>query len=198
MPKLDDDALDLLFRKARTHNVFLADSVAPVSDDELRAIWDYARFAPTGGNTNPCRIAFVRSTEAKERLRPALAPGNVDKTMAAPATAIFAYDVEFFELMPKLFPARDMRSGFARDPAGAVEQAKFNATLQAGYFLLAARAAGLDCGPMGGFDSAKVDAAFFEGTTWRSLLLCNLGHGDHGKLYPRNPRLDFDEACRIV
>jgi 3-hydroxypropanoate dehydrogenase len=141
----------------------------------------------------------VRSPEAKALLKPALSPGNVEKTMAAPVTAVFAYDLAFYEKLPKLFPHNPkMAESFAKDPAAAEAAAKLNGTLGAAYFILAARALGLDCGPMGGFDRAKVDEAFFAGTSWRSNFLCNLGHGDPSKLHPRNPRLDFEEACKIV
>lgn len=195
MPSLDDTALDQLFRAARTHRSWRDQAV---SDDELRAIYQAARFAPTGSNSNPLRVAFVRSPEAKERLRPALDAGNVGKTMSAPATALLAFDGAFYDQLPRLVPHRDERTAFANNPAMAEEVARFSATLQIGYFLLAARALGLDCGPMGGFDRAMVDEAFFAGTAWRSLLLMNLGHGDPAKLHPRQPRLDFEDACRIV
>lgn len=196
MPMLDDQALDVLFRAARTHSAWRPE---PVSDELLRRVWDLAKMGPTGGNSGPARIVFVRSPEAKERLRPALSPGNVDKTMAAPVTAIFAYDLAFYEKTPKLFPHNPkMGEHFAKNPAAAESAAKLNGTLGAAYFILAARASGLDCGPMGGFDNAKVDATFFEGTAWRSNFLCNLGHGDPSKLHPRNPRLDFEEACKVL
>jgi 3-hydroxypropanoate dehydrogenase len=195
MPTLTDDALDLLFRNARSHNGFLPD---PVSDELLHHIWDLARLGPTSANTSPLRIVFVRSPEAKARLLPAVSPGNVEKTTAAPVTAIFAYDLVFYDLLPKLFPHRDIRGAFSADPVRAEQSAKMNSTLQAAYFMLAARGAGLDCGPMGGFDAAKVDAEFFAGTSWRASFLCNLGHGDASKLHPRSPRLDFEEACKVL
>jgi 3-hydroxypropanoate dehydrogenase len=169
-----------------------------VSDDLLRQIWELAKLGPTSANTSPLRIVFVRSAEAKARLRPALSAGNVDKTMSAPMTALFAYDLEFYEKLPRLFPARDMRGIFAGNAALAEHSARMNAALQAAYFMLAARSLGLDCGPMAGFDVAKTDAEFFAGTPWRSLFLCNLGHGDPSKLHPRNPRLDFEEACKTL
>jgi 3-hydroxypropanoate dehydrogenase len=155
--------------------------------------------APTSANTQPARFVFVKSADAKNKLRPALSPGNVDKTMSAPATAIVAYDLEFYEKIPKLFPARpEMKTMFANMTASARDFFLVqNGSLQAAYLILAARALGLDCGPMGGFDRAKVDEAFFAATPWKSILLINLGYGDHGKVFPRNPRLDFDEACRI-
>lgn len=196
MPMLDDQALDVLFRAARTHNGWKPE---PVSDELLRRVWELARMGPTGGNSGPARVLFVRSPEAKALLKPALSPGNVEKTMAAPVTAVFAYDLAFYEKLPKLFPHNPkMAESFAKDPAAAEAAAKLNGTLGAAYFILAARALGLDCGPMGGFDRAKVDEAFFAGTSWRSNFLCNLGHGDPSKLHPRNPRLDFEEACKIV
>jgi 3-hydroxypropanoate dehydrogenase len=187
--------LERLFLAARTHNAWLD---RPIEDALLRRVYETARMGPTSANTQPLRIVFVKSAEAKERLKPSLSPGNVDKTMAAPATAIIAYDLEFYEKLPKLFPGRDMKSAFAGMPAEKRERAAFqNSSIQGGYVILAARALGLDCGPMGGFDSAKVDAAFFPDGKWKSNFLINLGYGDPSKLFPRNPRLDFDEACRI-
>lgn len=193
---LNDEALDVLFRTARTHNGWTAD---PVTDEDIKRIWDLAKMGPTGSNSGPLRVAFVRSPEAKERLKPALMGGNVEKTMAAPATAIFAFDLEFYKEMKRLFPvAPQYADKFAANPAMAESAARLNAALTAGYFILAARALGIDCGPMGGFHNAKVDEEFFAGTSWRSLFLCNLGHGDPSKLYPRNPRLTFEEACKIL
>ncbi len=193
--RLDGTALDQLFLAARTHNAWLD---KPVTDDILRQLYELTRMAPTAGNSQPLRIVFVKSREAKERLKPTLSPGNVDKTMNAPVTAIIAYDTEFYEKMPQLFPSRDMKSGILAKPAEAREEMAFmNSSLQGGYLILAARALGLDCGPMGGFDNAKVDAAFFPDGKWKSNFLVNLGYGDPEKLYPRNPRLDFSEACRI-
>ena len=192
---LDDVALDLIFRSAHTQNGW---TDAPVADELLLRVWDLAKMGPTGANVVPLRVMFVRTPEAKERLRPALAGGNVDKTMAAPATAIFAFDLEFFQHSPRLFPHMDVKRIYSGNPALAESAARMNAALQAGYFMLAARSLGLDCGPMGGFDNAKVDAEFFAGTTWRSLFLCNLGHGDPAKVHPRGPRLTFNEACKII
>jgi len=187
--------LKLLFTDAHTHNAWLD---RPVSDDLLRRLYEVARMAPTSANCQPMRIVFVKSAAAKEKLRPTLMAANVDKTMAAPATAIVAYDLEFYEKMPKLFPARDFRAMFLGMPEEKRERSAFqNGSLQGGYLILAARALGLDCGPMGGFDNEKVDAAFLAGTKWKSNFLVNLGYGDPAKLFPRNPRLDFDEACRI-
>jgi 3-hydroxypropanoate dehydrogenase len=191
------EELELLFTEARTHSAWLD---RPVDDATLRSMYELARMGPTGGNSQPLRVVFVKSEAAKERLRPALYPLNVDKTMAAPATAIIAYDTVFWEQMPRLFPSRpDMKDKLASQPPEVRErQADQSATLQAGYLILAARALGLDCGPMGGFNRAKVDASFFSDGKWKSTLLVNLGYGDSAKLHPRNPRLDFDDACRIV
>jgi 3-hydroxypropanoate dehydrogenase len=199
---LNDEALDQMFRKARTHSAWLD---LPVSDEVLRQVYDLMKWGPTSANTSPARILFLRTKEAKERLRPALSPGNVDKTMLAPITAIVAHDLKFYEKLPQLFPARPtMKDNFTNNPAMSEVAAFRNGTLQGAYFLLAARSVGLDCGPMSGFDNAKVDQEFFGGadagemSTWRSNFLCNLGHGDPGKLSPRNPRLSFEEACKVI
>ncbi|EME69400.1 malonic semialdehyde reductase [Paramagnetospirillum caucaseum] len=191
---LDDRARSILFQAARTHSKF---KDTPVPDDVLRQAWDLARMGPTSANCQPARIVFVRSPEAKQRLKPALAPGNLDKTMAAPVTAIIGHDMEFYERLPVLFPHADARSWFLGNETMIQGTALRNGTLQGGYFILALRALGLDCGPMSGFDNAKVDAAFFAGTPIRSNFLINIGHGDPAGLYPRGPRLDFAEACRI-
>ena len=195
MGTLSDDNLRLLFLDARTHSAWLH---RPVEDALLRRLYELARLPPTAANTQPMRLVFVKSAAAKERLKPALSPGNVDKTMAAPATAIVSYDLEFFEKLPKLSPQRDYRSGFAAMPPEKVDRFGLqNSSLQGAYLILAARGLGLDCGPMGGFDNARVDATFFPEGKWRSNFLINLGYGDPTKLFPRNPRLDFEEACRI-
>ncbi len=195
MTALNEAALNTLFLEARTHNAW---QDRTIDDALLKRIYELTRMAPTAANNQPLRVVFVKSTEAKNRLRPAVNPTNLDKTMNAPATAIIAYDLEFYEQYGKLFPSRDLRSHFASLPKGVIEQhASLNATLQAGYFIMAARALGLDCGPMGGFDRSKVDAEFFPDGKRKSLLLINLGYGDPDKLFPRNPRLDFEEACRI-
>ncbi|CAA7619828.1 oxidoreductase subunit of the alternative pyrimidine degradation pathway [Candidatus Terasakiella magnetica] len=191
---LNQSGIDLLFGTARSYSKFRPQ---PVSDDILRQAWDLARMGPTSVNCQPARIVFVRSPAAKEKLRPALAPGNVDKTMAAPITAIIAHDMEFYEALPRLFPHADARAWFAGNEAMIQATATRNGTLQGGYFILACRALGLDCGPMSGFDNAKVDAAFFAGTSIRSNFLINIGYGDAAGLYPRGPRLDFSEACRM-
>src|SRR5690349_4384959 len=178
---VDNEALDVLFRKARTHNVWLD---KPVDDALLRQVYDLARMGPTSANMCPMRIVFVKSREAKEKLRPALDPGNVAKTMAAPVTAIIAMDVHFYEKLPKLFPHVDAKAWFKDLPENVLEYTALrNGSLQGAYLMLAARSLGLDCGPMSGFDNAKVDAAFFAGTTVKSNFLCNLGYGDKAKLY---------------
>jgi len=192
---LDANSLDTIFRTARTHRAWID---RPVTDETLRAAYELMKLGPTSSNTCPARIVFVRTPEAKERLRPALDAGNVGQTMAAPVTAIVGYDLGFYEQMPKLDPRHDLRSYFAGKPEIVRETAFQGGTLQGAYFIIAARAVGLDCGPMGGFDHGKVDAAFFSGTRVTSNFLCNLGYGDASKLHPRAPRLDFDEACAIA
>jgi 3-hydroxypropanoate dehydrogenase len=194
---LNDDALDVLFRTARTHNVWLE---KPVTDTVLHQLYDLMKFGPTSANSCPARIVFLRTPEAKQRLLPALSPGNVQKTMTAPVTAIIAHDLKFYEKMLKLFPHNPaMAENFRKKPEQENEVAAFrNGSLQGGYFILAARAVGLDCGPMSGFDNAKVDQEFFSGTSVKSNFLCNLGHGDASKLNPRNPRLAFEEACQLL
>jgi len=194
-PVADERSLDLLFRAARTHAKW---TNRPVDPALLRQAWDLARMGPTSTNCQPARIVFVASPAAKERLKPALAPGNVDKTMAAPVTAIIAEDREFYERLPVLFPHADARSWFVGNEALITATAFRNASLQGGYFILACRALGLDCGPMSGFDQAKVDAEFFAGTKVRSNFLINIGYGDPAGLHPRGPRLAFDEACTIL
>jgi 3-hydroxypropanoate dehydrogenase len=193
---LDDKGQDLLFRGARTHSVWLN---KPVDDALLQQVYDLAKMGPTSANMCPMRIVFVKSKEAKEKLKPCLDQGNVDKTMIAPATAIIGMDIHFFEQLPKLFPYADAKAWFKDLPENVLEYTSLrNSSLQGAYFILAARSLGLDCGPMSGFNNAKVDAAFFAGTTIKSNFLCNLGHGDAAKLYPRSPRLSFDEACKVV
>jgi 3-hydroxypropanoate dehydrogenase len=194
-PTLAVDAIDLLFRKARTHRAWLD---RPVPDDLLRRVYELAAEGPTSANCSPMRVLFVKSREDKERLRPALTPGNVDKTMQAPVTAIIGHDLEFYELLPRLFPAADMRANFVGKPDLIAATAFRNGSLQGAYLMLAARAHGLDCGAMSGFDNAKVDAAFFPDGRVKSNFLCNLGYGDASKLGPRPPRLPFDDACRII
>ena len=166
--------------------------------ETLHELYDLMKFGPTSANCCPARIVFVRSREAKERLRPALAKGNVDKTMSAPVTAIIGYDLRFYDKLPELFPHTDARSWFTGNEELADATARRNSSLQGAYLIIAARSVGLDCGPMSGFDQAKVDAEFFHGTNVRSNFLCNLGYGDASALHPRSPRLDFDEACTLL
>jgi len=192
---LPDEGLDILFREARTHNGWLD---KPVSDTLLQAIFELAKMGPTSANCSPMRVVFVKSREAKERLRPALSAGNMEKTLTAPVTAILAYDLEFYEHLPKLFPQTDARPWFTGKPELIQATAFRNGSLQGAYFITAARALGLDCGPMSGFDNAKVDAEFFPDGKVKSNFLCNVGYGDPSKLFPRNPRFAFEEVCRIV
>lgn len=210
MPTLPDTCLDQLFREARTHNFWLDQ---PVSDDTLRELYDLAKWGPTSANTHPTRFVFLRTARAKERLRPALAPGNVDKTMSAPVTVIVAYDLLFYRQLPKLFPQNpSMAKLFETNPQLVEVTARRNSTLEGAYLMMAARAVGLDCGPMSGFDNAKVDEEFFaagrecegcdqeffpEGHV-RSNFLINLGYGNQEKLFPRLPRLAFEEACTLL
>jgi 3-hydroxypropanoate dehydrogenase len=191
---LDDAALDRIFRTARTYNAF----TGTVSDADLRAIYELMKFGPTSANSSPARFVFVRSAAAKEKLKPALSPGNLDKTLKAPCTVIVAQDMEFYEKLPQLFPHTDARSWFAGKPEAIATTAFRNATLQGAYFIIAARMLGFDCGPMSGFDNAKVDAAFFPDGKVKSNFLINLGRGDPASLFPRSPRLSFDDACRIA
>jgi 3-hydroxypropanoate dehydrogenase len=191
---LPDVHLDQLFRTARTHNVFSG----MVTDADLQAVFDLMKWGPTAANGCPIRFCFIRSAEAKERLRPSLQSGNVDKTMAAPVTALIGYDLEFYEHLPRLFPHADARSWYVGNEASIRHNAFLNASLEAGYFIIAARSLGLDCGPMSGFDSQMADAAFFPDTHIKSFMLVNLGYGDSGKLYPRGPRFEFSEVCSVV
>ena len=192
---LNQDAFDRLFVEARTHNGWQEKEV-PV--DLLEAVWDLAKMGPTSANCSPARIVFVVSDEGKARLRPCLAEGNVAKTMAAPVTAIIANDFKFYDRLPELFPHADARSWFAGDEPLIEETAFRNGTLQGAYFMLAARALDLDCGPMSGFDQDAVDEAFFASTDVRSNFLCNVGYGNGEDMFPRSPRLAFDDACSIV
>ncbi|WP_045757599.1 malonic semialdehyde reductase [Xanthomonas albilineans] len=188
-------ALDQLFRTARTQNAFLD---KPVDEATLRALYDLVKWGPTGANGSPARFVFVTSPQGKEKLKPALSEGNLAKTLAAPVTVIVAHDEDFHEKLPYLFPHTDAKSWFDGPREGRSEVAFRNGSLQGAYLILAARALGLDAGPMSGFDNAKVDAAFFAGTTIKSNFLVNLGHGDPKGLHPRLPRLSFDEAARIA
>lgn len=192
---LDDAAQDALFRTARTHNKWTG---TPVPDAMLHALYDLLRMGPTSANSGPARFVFVRTTEAKERLKPALSAGNLEKTMAAPVTVIVAYDPRFYDELPRLFPHADARAWFAGNEALAEETAFRNSTLQGAYLIMAARALGLDCGPMSGFDRAKVDEEFLAGRGWKSNFLVNLGYGDAEGVLERLPRLSFDEACVLA
>ena len=189
------DALDQLFREARTHSAWLP---KPVPVGLLRQAYDLARLGPTSANSSPARFVFITTPAAKARLKPALMPLNVEKTMAAPVTAILAWDTEFHEKLPKLFPHADMRSYFVGNQPLIDETAFRNSSLQAAYFILAARSLGLDCGPMSGFDAGKLNAEFFPDGKWKANLLCNVGYGDHATLFPRNPRLEFEEASTVL
>ena len=192
---LDDWTLDRLFREARTPSAW---APAFVSDEDLRRIWDLAKMGPTSANCSPARILFLRSAEAKARLRPALSPGNVENVMAAPVTAIIGHDTAFYDLFPKLYPHLPLRDWYAGNPALADVTAFRNGTLQAGYFILACRAVGLDAWPMSGFDNDAVDREFFAGSTIRSNILVGIGVGDAARQRPRDPRLSFDEACNVL
>ena len=192
---LDEAGLNLLFRDARTHNKWIDQ---PVTDDELRALFDLAKMGPTSANCSPARFLFVRTPEGKEKLRPTLSAGNVEKTMAAPVTVIVAYDPHFYDHLPRLFPHADAKAWFSGNYDLAQETAFRNGTLQGAYLIVAARALGLDAGPMSGFDKSKVDSAFLSEKGWKSNFLVNLGHGDGGVLHPRSPRFEFDEACQLL
>lgn len=191
--RLDDNALKQLFLDARTQNAWQS---TPVPDALLSELYDITRMAPTSANCSPARFVFVRAPEGKERLKPALSAGNLAKTMQAPVTVIVGTDYAFYEKLPQLFPHADAKSWFVGNPALIEATAFRNASLQGAYLMLAARALGLDCGPMSGYDAAKVDAEFFAGTTVKSNFLINLGYGDPAGLFPRSPRLAFDEACQ--
>jgi len=194
-PPLPESALDQLFRTARTHNELTGE----VSEETLRELYDLAKWGPTSANMSPLRLVFVKSPEAKAKLGPALDEGNYAKTMAAPVTAIVAFDMAFYEKLPYLFPHTDARGWFDSKPeADLATIALRNGSLQGAYVLMAARALGLDTGPMSGFNNALVDQTFFAGTKIKSNFLINLGYGDTNKLFPRSPRLSFDEAARIL
>ncbi len=208
--KMTEEGLDLLFRKARTHSAWLE---RPVTDETIGQVYELMKWGPTSANSCPARLFFLRSKEAKQRLKPVLSPGNVEKTMAAPVTVIIAYDLKFYDKLPKLFPhSPGMRKLFEDNPQLVEATARRNSSLQGAYLMLAARALGLSCGPMSGFDNAMLDEEFFgagkqceggeqeffcEGQ-WKSNFLCNLGYGDPTKLHPRGPRLSFEEACRLI
>lgn len=189
------DAVAQLFTEARTHNGFID---KPVAEELLHRAVDLAKMAPTSANQSPMRIVFLRSKEAKDRLAPALSPGNLEKTLAAPVVAIVGYDSKFYEHLPFLFPHADAKSWFAGNAEFAERSAFQNGTLQVGYLIFALRAVGLDTGPMTGFDRAKVDAEFFAGTDVKSNVLINIGYGDHSKLFPRSPRFSFDQIAKFA
>lgn len=195
MTAIDSTALDQLFLKARTHNGWQDRAIEPAL---LQQLYDLVKMAPTSANCSPARFVFVQSKAAKEKLKPALSAGNLEKTMAAPVTVIVANDPKFYDKLPYLFPHTDARSWFTGSAQVAETTAFRNGTLQVAYLILAARALGLDTGPMSGFDNALVDSTFFKDTGWRSNVLVNLGYGDADKLFPRSPRLPFDEACQVL
>ena len=193
---LEGSALDQIFRSARTQIGFLD---RPIEEGQLHELYELLKWGPTSNNCSPARFVFLRTGEAKERLRPALMPGNLDKVLQAPVTAIIATDEAFFEKLPQLLPHNpNVIHLYKGNPTLAQSTASRNGTLQGAYLIIAARALGLDCGPMSGFDNAKVDAEFFAGTSIRSNFLCNLGLGDPSKVFPRSPRLTFEEACRLL
>ncbi len=192
---LDDHALDVLFRASRTKWEFTDE---PVTDDDLRALYDLVKMGPTSANCTPARFVFIRTPEGKEKLKPALSAGNLEKTMKAPVTVILAQDTQFFNLLPRLFPHADARSWFSGNPELAEETAFRNSSLQGAYFILAARALGIDSGAMSGFDKAKVDRAFFPNGGWKSNFLINIGHGVAEHQFERLPKLDFDEAVTFA
>jgi 3-hydroxypropanoate dehydrogenase len=193
---LAEEGLDTIFQRARTYRAWTG---REVPDDLLHRLYDLMKWGPTSANCSPGRVIFVRSPQAKERLKPALSSGNIEQTMKAPVTAILANDLAFFEYLPRLHPSSPgIRDLFAKNSALAEVAAMRNGSLQGAYFIIAARALGLDCGPMSGFENAKVDAEFFAGTRVKSNFLCNLGYGDPSKLHPRGPRLSFEEACQLL
>lgn len=192
---LDKSALDTLFNDARTYNDF---SDKPVSDELLQQVYDLAKMGPTSANCLPMRIVFVKSAEAKEKLKPCLMAQNREKTMGAPVCAIIAMDMEFYEHLPRLFPHTDAKSWFVGKEDYIASTAFRNSSLQGAYFIMAARAVGLDCGPMSGFNEDKLNEAFFAGTSYKANFLLNLGHGTEKNLFERSPRLDFNEACKVI
>jgi 3-hydroxypropanoate dehydrogenase len=195
MTQLNTEGLKLLFTEARTHNGWKNQKVEAFL---LEEIYNLAKMAPTSANCSPMRLVFVKTKEGKEKLKSCLMEGNIEKTMTAPVTVIIGYDLKFYEELPKLFPHMECKSWFEGNENFSLETAFRNSSLQGAYFMLAARAMGLDCGAMSGFDAQKVDELFFKGTKVKSNFLCNLGYGDASKLYPRSPRLSFDECCKIA
>ena len=192
---LSTDALNVLFTHARTHNAW---SDKPVADSLLREIYDLMKWGATSANTSPARLVFVKSEAEKQKLLACVSEGNAEKKKTAPVTVIIGMDMEFYEQLPKLFPHADARSWFVGNEASIQATAFRNSSLQGAYLMLAARALGLDCGPMSGFDADKINATFFAGTEVKVNFICNLGYGDAEKLFPRSPRLSFDEACKII
>lgn len=190
--QLDDRALDQLFTEARTHNSWRQETL---SSADFQALYDLAKWGPTTANTNPARFLFVHTPEGKARLKPHINPGNVDKVMSAPCTVIIAWDTAFYEKMPQLFPSRDMSATFAGKDELIAEVGFRSSTLQGAYLMMAARALGFDCGPMSGFNLEGVDREFLAERRWKSNFLCNIGHGTPEGLFPRNPRLAYDQAC---
>lgn len=191
----NDTALATLLEEGRTYSAWIDKEV---SDAQLHRLYDLTKWGPTSANSSPLRILFVRSLAAKEKLLACMSEGNLEKTRAAPVNAILGMDMAFYEKLPQLFPHADARSWFVGKPKLIETTALRNASLQGGYFILAARALGLDCGPMSGFDAEKLNAAFFAGTTVKANFVCNLGYGDKSTLRPRLPRLSFEEACRVL
>jgi 3-hydroxypropanoate dehydrogenase len=192
---LSEESLDTIFREARSHNGWLDHNI---SDEKIHQIYELMKFGATSANTCPARITFVKSQEAKEKLKPHLDDGNIDKSMSAPAVAIISYDVEFYEKLPYLFPHDDARSWYAGKPDKITSAGSLNAILQGAYFMIATRSIGLDCGPMIGFNNETLDKEFFPDGKTKSIFLCGIGHGDSEKIFPRSPRLGFDEACEII
>lgn len=192
---INDEALDIIFRQARTRNGW---EDRPVSTTLIQAVYDLMKWGPTSANCSPARFIFIATAAGKERLKPFLAPGNVDKTMTAPCCVVIGHDLAFYEKLPQLFPHTDAKSWFVGSQALIETTAMRNGTLQGAYLMIAARALGLDCGPMSGFDHAGVDKEFFAGTTIKSNFLCSIGFGTDKNLFARSPRLAFDEACQVV
>jgi 3-hydroxypropanoate dehydrogenase len=192
---LDQNALDTLFIKARSHNGWLDTNI---SDDKIHQIYELMKYGPTAANNSPARITFVKSDSAKQKLKAHLDEGNIEKSMEAPVVAIISYDIEFYEKLGFLFPHTDAKSWYAGNDAKIKQAGEMNATLQGAYFMLAARSVGLDCGPMGGFNSQTLDEDFFPDGKTKSIFLCAIGQGDNSKIFPRSPRLSFDEACAII
>ena len=192
---LSDTALDQLFREARTHYKW---QDRPVSDDQLRALYEVLKFGPTSANCSPARFVFIRTPESRAKLKEALSPGNVEKTMTAPVSVIVAHDPKFYDQLPKLFPHADAKSWFSGNYTLAEQTAFRNGTLQGAYLIMAARAMGLDAGPMSGFDAGKIEEHFLNTEGWKANFLVNLGYGDPAGLFPRSPRLDFAEACKLA